>query len=61
MLPKADDEHIVAHVTALSEFALYCPDQFEEKSETIVKFLVQDLIYRPADKVNIIPRKLLAY
>ncbi|KAG8757054.1 hypothetical protein FRC14_002423 [Serendipita sp. 396] len=50
MLPKADDEHIVAHVAALAELARYMPATFEEKSEDIVRFLFKDLVHRPVEQ-----------
>jgi hypothetical protein len=54
LLANADDVHTAAHITALSEFALYSSDHFEERSEDIVRFLVQDLVYREVDKVRTI-------
>ena len=54
LLANADDVHMAAHITALSEFALYSSDHFEERSEEIVRFLVQDLVYREVDRVRTI-------
>jgi hypothetical protein len=52
LLANADEVDIAAHITALSEFALYSSDHFEERSEEIVRFLVQDLVYREVGQVR---------
>lgn len=51
-LNNADDEYIVAYISALSECALYAPTQFEGKGEEILRFLLQDLIHREVESVR---------
>jgi len=52
-LPKANEQHLVGHLAALAEIAKYMPDAFEQKSEVIVAFLVQNLLLQPSPGVRI--------
>jgi hypothetical protein len=51
VLKKADTQALVAHIAALTEFALYRPDEFEEKSEDVIRFLLSNqVIHRNVEK-----------
>lgn len=51
LLVKArNDSDLAAHIAALGEFAFHTPNQFEEKSDVIVKFLLKDLLYRDIEE-----------
>ncbi|QRW23437.1 sister chromatid cohesion protein [Rhizoctonia solani] len=43
-LPKAKGDTLVAHIAALAEAAKACPEAFEDKSNVITTYLVQELL-----------------
>ncbi|KDN48299.1 hypothetical protein RSAG8_02891, partial [Rhizoctonia solani AG-8 WAC10335] len=43
-LPSAEGDTLVAHVAALAEAAKSCPEAFEDKSNVITTYLVQELL-----------------
>lgn len=43
-LPEADSEKLLAHVTALVEFSRRASDSFEQYSDTVIAFLVKDVL-----------------
>ena len=47
-LPEADAELRLAHVAALSVFAYMAPDAFEQRSDTIISFLLTKVLMTPA-------------
>ncbi|PVF91902.1 hypothetical protein CPB86DRAFT_777592 [Serendipita vermifera] len=50
-LKKADGHQMVAHIAALTEFALYRPDEFEERSEDIIRLLLSNqVVHRNVEK-----------
>lgn len=46
-LPDADPDLRLAHVSALSVFARLAPDEFEQKSDVIMSFLVKKILMVP--------------
>ncbi|THV07080.1 hypothetical protein K435DRAFT_772803 [Dendrothele bispora CBS 962.96] len=46
-LQDVTSDRLVAHIAALGQFAKFCPDAFEAKSEVITSFLVKDLLMVP--------------
>ncbi|CAE6505628.1 unnamed protein product [Rhizoctonia solani] len=43
-LPRANGDTLVAHIAALAEAAKSCPEAFEDKSNVITTYLVQELL-----------------
>jgi hypothetical protein len=43
-LPSAKGNTLVAHIAALAEAAKSCPEAFEDKSNVITTYLVQELL-----------------
>ncbi|KAL5521605.1 PDS5 [Sanghuangporus sanghuang] len=46
-LPKADPDKLAAHIAVLVEMIRFAPDAFEQRSETIVEFLLKEVLMRP--------------
>ena len=54
-LPKADSDTLNAHIAVLNEMVRSAPDAFEQRSETIVEFLLKEVLMRPCtDKVRML-------
>ena len=53
-LEEATPEQLVAHVAVLVQFARYQPDAFEQKSDTIMAFLLKEVLMKtiPPDDVR---------
>ncbi|KAI0064905.1 cohesin-associated protein Pds5 [Artomyces pyxidatus] len=47
-LPDVDPEKLVAHIAVLVELSLMAPDAFEQKSETIMSFLLKQILIEPS-------------
>uniref|UniRef100_D8QDI4 Uncharacterized protein n=1 Tax=Schizophyllum commune (strain H4-8 / FGSC 9210) TaxID=578458 RepID=D8QDI4_SCHCM len=54
-IEEATPEQLVAHVAVLVQFARYQPDAFEQKSETIMAFLLKEVLLKaiPPDDVRL--------
>ncbi|KAG9013484.1 hypothetical protein FRB94_002559 [Tulasnella sp. JGI-2019a] len=47
-LPQAQDDLLLSHLSVLAQFALVLPSVFEERSDTVVTFVVKEFVMKPS-------------
>ncbi|RXK35355.1 hypothetical protein M231_07377 [Tremella mesenterica] len=49
---ESEDDHILSHLRALAELALSAPSAFEQESEEIIRFVIDDIMAKPSPSTD---------
>lgn len=58
-LPRARDALLLSHLSALAQFALLLPSVFEERSDTVITFIVKEFVMKASPPLEAVSSILL--